>query len=168
MGGALVPEPVSVTVWDGDVHPSLHSRLHNNVMQAGSRAWDAAAANPPSPSAVSDACISEVAHIALTRRWLCFLMLRVSRRLLPLVQRSAPARSFALSNFERRLNDIKAQAEAGGGEKRVAAQHAKGKLTARERLSVLLDAGSFREYDQVNHPSSLLFANGSIYLVVSL
>jgi hypothetical protein len=82
----------------------------------------------------------------------CYTMLRLSRHLLPLVQRSSAARSFALSSFEHRLNEIKAQAEAGGGEKRVAAQHAKGKLTARERLSVLLDAGSFREYDQVNHP----------------
>ena len=35
----------------------------------------------------------------------------------------------------------------GGGEKRIAAQHAKGKLTARERLEVLLDEGSFEEYD---------------------
>ncbi|HEX6980550.1 MAG TPA: acyl-CoA carboxylase subunit beta [Alphaproteobacteria bacterium] len=38
-------------------------------------------------------------------------------------------------------------AKLGGGEKRIAAQHAKGRLTARERLSVLLDAGSFEEYD---------------------
>ena len=38
-------------------------------------------------------------------------------------------------------------ARLGGGEKRIAAQHAKGRLTARERLSVLLDAGSFEEYD---------------------
>jgi propionyl-CoA carboxylase beta chain len=38
-------------------------------------------------------------------------------------------------------------AEAGGGQARVDAQHAKGKLTARERLEVLLDAGSFEEYD---------------------
>src|SRR5438067_195704 len=38
-------------------------------------------------------------------------------------------------------------ARLGGGEKRIAAQHAKGRLTARERLSVLLDAGSFQEYD---------------------
>jgi propionyl-CoA carboxylase beta chain len=65
-------------------------------------------------------------------------------------------RAFALSSFERRLNEMKTQAEAGGGEKRVAAQHAKGKLTARERLSVLLDAGSFREYDQVSVPSYYL------------
>jgi propionyl-CoA carboxylase beta chain len=38
-------------------------------------------------------------------------------------------------------------ARAGGGAKRVAARHAKGRLTARERLSVLLDEGSFEEYD---------------------
>lgn len=41
----------------------------------------------------------------------------------------------------------RAAAWAGGGEKRVAAQHAKGKLTARERLDVLLDQGSFEELD---------------------
>src|SRR6476646_11641637 len=38
-------------------------------------------------------------------------------------------------------------ARMGGGEKRMAAQHAKGRLTARERLSVLLDPGSFEEHD---------------------
>src|SRR5437868_12034871 len=38
-------------------------------------------------------------------------------------------------------------ARLGGGERRIAAQHAKGRLTARERLSVLLDPGSFEEYD---------------------
>ncbi|HYG30067.1 MAG TPA: acyl-CoA carboxylase subunit beta [Allosphingosinicella sp.] len=39
------------------------------------------------------------------------------------------------------------QARLGGGEKRIEAQHAKGRLTARERLRVLLDPGSFEEYD---------------------
>jgi propionyl-CoA carboxylase beta chain len=39
------------------------------------------------------------------------------------------------------------QARLGGGEKRIEAQHAKGRLTARERLEVLLDPGSFEEYD---------------------
>ena len=38
-------------------------------------------------------------------------------------------------------------ARQGGGEKRIAAQHAKGKLTARERLDVLLDENSFEELD---------------------
>ena len=39
------------------------------------------------------------------------------------------------------------QARLGGGQKRIDAQHGKGKLTARERLDVLLDEGSFEEYD---------------------
>jgi propionyl-CoA carboxylase beta chain len=38
-------------------------------------------------------------------------------------------------------------AYAGGGQKRVDAQHAKGKLTARERIEILLDEGSFEEFD---------------------
>lgn len=37
------------------------------------------------------------------------------------------------------------EAELGGGEKRIASQHAKGKLTARERIDLLLDKGSFEE-----------------------
>ena len=43
------------------------------------------------------------------------------------------------------LDDKRAAARLGGGEKRIAAQHAKGKLTARERIDVLLDPGSFEE-----------------------
>ena len=39
------------------------------------------------------------------------------------------------------------EARAGGGKKRVDAQHQKGKLTARERLALLLDEGSFEEFD---------------------
>ena len=38
-------------------------------------------------------------------------------------------------------------ARLGGGEKRIAAQHSKGKLTARERIELLLDDGSFEEFD---------------------
>ena len=51
---------------------------------------------------------------------------------------------------EERLRDLrnrKAQSEAGGGQTRVDAQHSRGKLTARERLEVLLDDGSFQEID---------------------
>ena len=55
----------------------------------------------------------------------------------------------------RRLEERRAAARAGGGEKRVAAQHAKGKLTARERLELLLDEASFEEWDMfVEHRSS--------------
>src|SRR5574343_9495 len=45
------------------------------------------------------------------------------------------------------LEAKRAEARLGGGEKRIAAQHAKGKLTARERLELLLDEGSFEEWD---------------------
>ncbi|MGX9854496.1 acyl-CoA carboxylase subunit beta [Limimaricola variabilis] len=47
----------------------------------------------------------------------------------------------------RELEERRASARMGGGEKRIAAQHAKGKLTARERIELLLDEGSFEEYD---------------------
>ena len=48
-----------------------------------------------------------------------------------------------LDELERRRE----QARMGGGERRIASQHAKGKLTARERLDLLLDEGSFEEFD---------------------
>jgi propionyl-CoA carboxylase beta chain len=46
-----------------------------------------------------------------------------------------------------KLEEKRHFAKIGGGEKRIAAQHAKGRLTARERLDVLLDEGSFEELD---------------------
>ena len=46
-----------------------------------------------------------------------------------------------------RLVERRATARLGGGEKRVEAQHQKGKFTARERIAMLLDEGSFEEYD---------------------
>ena len=46
-----------------------------------------------------------------------------------------------------KLEEKRAAAKLGGGEKRISAQHAKGKLTARERIEVLLDEGSFEEVD---------------------
>jgi propionyl-CoA carboxylase beta chain len=45
------------------------------------------------------------------------------------------------------LERRRAAAELGGGQERIDAQHQKGKLTARERLTALLDAGSFEEWD---------------------
>ncbi len=47
----------------------------------------------------------------------------------------------------RQLEEMRARARAGGGERRAQAQHSKGKLTARERIELLLDPGSFEEYD---------------------
>ena len=46
-----------------------------------------------------------------------------------------------------RLVERRATARLGGGEKRIEAQHQKGKFTARERIAMLLDEGSFEEYD---------------------
>ncbi|HWH81573.1 MAG TPA: acyl-CoA carboxylase subunit beta [Burkholderiaceae bacterium] len=45
------------------------------------------------------------------------------------------------------LEERRAKARLGGGEKRIAAQHGKGKLTARERIELLLDADTFEEWD---------------------
>ncbi|MDH3264118.1 MAG: acyl-CoA carboxylase subunit beta, partial [Paracoccaceae bacterium] len=45
------------------------------------------------------------------------------------------------------LEARRGRARLGGGEKRIAAQHGKGKLTARERIDLLLDEGSFEEFD---------------------
>ena len=45
------------------------------------------------------------------------------------------------------LEAKRTEAQLGGGQRRIDAQHAKGKLTARERLDILLDDGSFEEYD---------------------
>ena len=47
------------------------------------------------------------------------------------------------------LREQKKKALLGGGEKRIAAQHKKGKLTARERIELLLDEGSFQEMDML-------------------
>ncbi|MEO1280204.1 MAG: acyl-CoA carboxylase subunit beta [Pseudomonadota bacterium] len=45
------------------------------------------------------------------------------------------------------LEARRANARLGGGERRIAAQHKRGKLTARERIDLLLDEGSFEEFD---------------------
>src|SRR6195256_2905771 len=53
-----------------------------------------------------------------------------------------------------RLEEKRAAARAGGGTRRVKAQHERGKLTARERIELLLDPGSFEEWDMfVEHRS---------------
>ena len=45
------------------------------------------------------------------------------------------------------LEHKRAAARLGGGQKRIDAQHARGKLSARERIELLLDSGSFEEWD---------------------
>lgn len=47
----------------------------------------------------------------------------------------------------KQLIELREKARMGGGEKRTEDQHSKGKMTARERITILLDEGSFEEYD---------------------
>jgi acetyl-CoA carboxylase carboxyltransferase component len=53
----------------------------------------------------------------------------------------------AMQDKIKELMALRQQAKLGGGEKRIESQHKKGKLTARERLELLLDEGSFEEFD---------------------
>ena len=59
-----------------------------------------------------------------------------------------------------RLEKRREQARAGGGEKRIEAQHKRGKLTARERIELLLDEGSFEEFDMFVEHRSDRFRHG--------
>ena len=52
-----------------------------------------------------------------------------------------------MNDINRMLEERRQVARQGGGEKRIGAQHARGKLTARERIDLLLDPGSFEEID---------------------
>src|SRR5215468_10853689 len=60
------------------------------------------------------------------------------------------------TNEERvqRLRSMRAESLLGGGQDRIDQQHARGKLTARERIELLLDAGSFVELDAFVEPRS--------------
>ena len=59
-----------------------------------------------------------------------------------------------ISESLKKLREYREKAKHGGGEKRIKAQHKKGKLLARERLYVLLDRDSFEEMDAfVEHRS---------------
>jgi propionyl-CoA carboxylase beta chain len=52
-----------------------------------------------------------------------------------------------MKHIVQELEERRAKARLGGGEARIKAQHARGKLTARERVELLLDPGSFEEFD---------------------
>src|ERR1700736_367449 len=58
-----------------------------------------------------------------------------------------PPPGASLKQMLERLDRRRARARLGGGEARIKAQHARGKLTARERIELLLDHGSFEEFD---------------------
>jgi len=52
-----------------------------------------------------------------------------------------------MNDIQKLLEEKRAKARLGGGQKRIDSQHAKGKLTARERLELLFDEGTFEEWD---------------------
>lgn len=54
----------------------------------------------------------------------------------------------------KKMYELKEQARIGGGQKRIDAQHAKGKLTARERIDLVVDKGTFHELDMLAHHHS--------------
>ncbi|WP_029042117.1 acyl-CoA carboxylase subunit beta [Cucumibacter marinus] len=58
------------------------------------------------------------------------------------------------------LEERRAGARLGGGQRRIDTQHGKGKLTARERIEVLLDPGSFEEYDMFKTHRTTEFGMG--------
>lgn len=58
----------------------------------------------------------------------------------------------AIQDRIKELMEMRAKARIGGGEKKIESQHKKGKYTARERIDMLLDEGSFEEFDMfVSH-----------------
>ncbi len=59
----------------------------------------------------------------------------------------AKRKGWTMKDILAELHERRTGARLGGGQKRIDAQHAKGKLTARERIELLLDEGSFEEYD---------------------
>jgi propionyl-CoA carboxylase beta chain len=64
------------------------------------------------------------------------------------LQQSRFASSIAHTvNVQHRIADSRSKALLGGGQNRIDAQHNRGKLTARERINLLLDPGTFKEYD---------------------
>ena len=66
--------------------------------------------------------------------------------------------------FRARLEEAREQARIGGGQTRIDKQHKSGKLTARERISLLVDPDSFREYDMLKTHRFILRGCRTIWL----
>src|SRR5438477_12504899 len=74
---------------------------------------------------------------------------------MPIPRRVSFSHSMTMRDKLELLDQRRAESELGGGEARLKAQHEKGKLSARERLDLLLDEGSLGELDRfVVHRSS--------------
>lgn len=65
------------------------------------------------------------------------------------MQAFAPFSALQQETFAQRLDKIQKESLMGGGQKRIDKQHSNHKLTARERIELLFDKGTFVEYDQL-------------------
>ena len=71
----------------------------------------------------------------------------------------------AIENKIKELLQLREKARLGGGQDKIDAQHAKGKFTARERIEMLLDEGSFEEFDMfVSHRTTDFGLDKQLYL----
>src|SRR6202158_4768650 len=67
-----------------------------------------------------------------------------------------------MKDIREKLETRRASARIGGGQARIDAQHQRGKLTARERLELLMDKGSFEEFDMFVEPRATDFGMDKI------
>src|SRR5205085_3066168 len=82
----------------------------------------------------------------------------------PELRLDTPSRflGWAMKDILDKLEARRARARNGGGKARIEAQHKRGKLTARERIELLLDKGSFEEFDMfVEHRTAEFGMEGS-------
>src|SRR5215470_9884089 len=96
--------------------------------------------------------------------WACFAPLEHLQRTESLPSNIGTCYGFSIAGRRRgavmkdildKLEERRGRARAGGGQARIEAQHKRGKLTARERLELLMDKGSFEEFDMfVEHRSA--------------
>ena len=134
---------VLVGIDDGQVHGVA---IADDVYPLGNeRLWEAAAvvaSREKGQSLLNQNCLNQFCEC------FCPMVMMLARTLR---SAGAPARRLLSSSQKAAVRAevaaLRAQSLVGGGERRIEAQHKKGKLTARERLSVLLDEGSFVELD---------------------
>lgn len=78
-----------------------------------------------------------------------------------------PTSAEVYKKFLERLEKTRAAALLGGGVDRIARQHERGKLTARERVELLADPGTFREYDQLVQVRACMYMRACVYMRAS-
>ena len=83
-------------------------------------------------------------------------MFRVLNKQIKLFSSVPQSAALLKGAFRNRLEEARKEALIGGGNERIKKQHKGGKLTARERINLLLDPNSFREYDMLKTHRSII------------